>query len=83
MKMSDEHYKLVEDACTSVLHFAHDAKQRYKDDGLSDKRFRWDVLHASTINGKKSMYFITDELYPYLNDTHIDTALRKMFGHAA
>jgi len=35
-----------------------------------DMRLRWDLFHA-TKHG-------TRELYTYLNDTHIDSALRKI-----
>ena len=38
-----------------------------KDHGM---RFRWDLLHASG--------FDTCSLYHYANDTHIDTALRRI-----
>ncbi len=35
-----------------------------------DKRYRWDLLHASR--------FPVTNLYSYMNDTHIDTALRSI-----
>ena len=35
-----------------------------------DKRYRWDLLHASR--------FPVTSLYSYLDDTHIDTALRNI-----
>ena len=42
---------------------------RYRARGLSDQRFRWDMLHASG--------FDIQPLYKAgLNDSHIDTALR-------
>lgn len=46
-----------------------------------DKRYRWDVFHAigRALNphgpGTK---WCCDELYPYLNDDHIDSALRSI-----
>jgi hypothetical protein len=39
----------------------------------SDKRYRWEVAYAAGL-----MPFITDTLYTYANDTHIDTALRSI-----
>jgi hypothetical protein len=43
----------------------------YKGKGLSAQRYRWDLLHASR--------FDTNQLYKAgLNDSHIDTALRKI-----
>jgi len=41
----------------------------------SQKRIRWDVLHASRYD--------VCALYSYLDDSHIDTALRSIFGHKA
>ena len=45
-------------------------RDKYKERGLSDMRFRWDILHWSgaDISG----------FYKYLSDDHIDTALRKI-----
>jgi len=40
------------------------------------KRFRWDLFHAA--GGTK---FACDTLYDYLNDDHIDTALRAIVPH--
>jgi hypothetical protein len=45
-------------------------RDRYKADGLSDMRFRWDCLHISR--------FDVCSLYAYLNDSHIDTALKRI-----
>ena len=47
--------------------------QAYRDAGLSDKRYRWDMTYKAGLSG-----WICDELYPYLNDDHIDTALRSI-----
>jgi hypothetical protein len=44
----------------------------YRAKGLSDKRLRWDVLHASK--------FPIVPLYSYLDDEHIDTALKMIFA---
>ena len=52
----------------------------YKAQGLSDKRYRWDLVYLTD----KPSYaegltkYICDVLYEYLNDTHIDTALRTI-----
>ena len=42
--------------------------------GLSEKRLRWDCLHLSK--------YPTGPLYRYLNDSHIDTALRRIVSAA-
>ena len=38
-----------------------------------DKRLRWDLTRAAGLTP-----YICSELYPYLDDTHIDTALRSI-----
>jgi hypothetical protein len=49
-------------------------KQLWEDENLSDKRYRWDIARAA----KLIPYFV-DVLYPAgCDDTHIDTALRKI-----
>jgi hypothetical protein len=41
--------------------------------GLTEKRWRWDLLYAAGLS-----QWICDNLYPYANDEHIDTALRHI-----
>lgn len=41
--------------------------------GLTEKRWRWDLLWAAKISP-----WISANVYPYANDEHIDTALRKI-----
>lgn len=38
-----------------------------------EKRLRWDLSYAA-----KATPWICANLYPYLNDTHLDTALRHI-----
>lgn len=45
-------------------------KKNYEEKGRTFKRFYWDLAHASHIN------FIN--YYGYLNDNHLDTALKKI-----
>ncbi len=78
LKIKPEHFEQMAIACQATIAGKPDAKQSYADQGLSDKRFRWDVLNASTIDGKRGTLWICDNLYPYLNDEHIDSALRQI-----
>ena len=48
-------------------------RKYYKSAGLSHKRYRWDLARDSGL-----LRFICDTLYTYLNDDHIDTALRSV-----
>ena len=43
-----------------------------------EKRYRWDLCHASGLTP-----WICKELYPYVNDTHIDTALKAIMKELA
>lgn len=70
MKIKDSDLASLRAACESVLAQHPRAAAEYAARGLSHKRFRWDVLRASGFN--------TVGLYWYLNDDHIDTALRAI-----
>lgn len=80
MKMTPEHYAHLLDALrrrmstvtpeqlrTYFEHLAHDPQ-------VADphKRLRWDLLHSAGLTP-----WLCDTLYAYLNDDHIDTALRR------
>lgn len=45
----------------------------YQSRQLSPKRMRWDIARAALV-----IPYINDVLYKYLEDTHIDTALRTV-----
>ena len=71
MKMLAADYAALRDAIEYRFRGEFTAwKDRYKVDGLSDERFRWDCLHISGFN--------TCSFYAYLNDSHIDTALKRI-----
>lgn len=38
-----------------------------------DKRYRWDLFRAARLSA-----WLCDEVYPYADDTHVDTALRAI-----
>lgn len=48
--------------------------QSYLDKGLSEKRWRWDWSYSTPGLTK----WICDNIYPYANDTHLDTALKHI-----
>jgi hypothetical protein len=77
MKMTKEHYKHIEQAIDAIpvklrqSHFASlQLDNRVKD---IDKRFRWDCFNYAGLT-----QFACDMLYKYLDDTHIDTALKSI-----
>lgn len=73
MKISTEHFRQLKLMCEAVMQDHPDGWLKYEAAGLSHERFRWDVLRAT---GK--MNWVCDVLYSYLDDSHIDTALRSI-----
>lgn len=71
MKMKPEHYSHIEQAVKKDDNAFH--RSRYAAAGFSDTRYRWDLVRHAGL-----MTWICDTLYAYLNDTHIDTALRRI-----
>lgn len=71
MRMKPEHRKHIADAVAPWDTPFH--RERYAAAGHSDKRYRWDCLWAAKLSA-----WVCSTLYPYLNDEHIDTALRSL-----
>lgn len=74
MKMTKKHYNEILNRF-KALDKKHDLQavyKQYKNNDLSDKRFAWDMFRA--VGG---IEFTTGTLYAYLEDVHINTALRK------
>lgn len=72
MKMTTEDFNQLRTAVMFTLDCTPDAWVLYERKGISHIRYRWDVLNASRHR--------TTELYYYLNDAEIDTALKKIMG---
>ncbi len=70
--------KMFDDLKASVLAIVEASpegiEQSYYAAGLTPKRFRWDALHASKWDTRAAYN-------AGLNDAHMDTALRAIFGH--
>jgi len=74
MKMTNQHFTQISsllDSCISKSQLS-ELQVEYKQHDLSEKRLRWDIFNACV-----PLPFICQVLYKYLNDEHIDTALRK------
>ena len=77
MKIKKEHrehiHKAIEQIWDRDTHESHRvavvAEGKAKD---VDKRVRWDWCWAAGLTR-----FMCDEVYPYANDTHIDTVLKE------
>lgn len=78
LKITQEHYDKLESAIRAVMSEHPTARESYRTNGLSDVRFMWDALRASQIDGVSGITWICDNLYSYLNDSHITSALRRI-----
>lgn len=68
MKMTKEDYEILKSEIKP--YFSVELMDEYKNKGLSEERFRWDLVWRSKTDIGK--------FYHYLNDNHIDTALRRI-----
>jgi len=76
MKMKQEHFKVLETRIKKILKRKGEFMYReYQELGYSDTRYNWDLLWESGMSG-----FMTNQLYPYLDDDHINTALKRITG---
>lgn len=80
LKMRTEHYQALKDAIGRIPELeAH--RESYKTNNMSPMRFRWDCLHYVTNDGEGRLgREFSKELYVYLDDSHIDSALRRIVG---
>jgi hypothetical protein len=80
MKIKTEHYEAIK---TAFQKLGAVTISGYRDWLLSphnprpakdvEKRLRWDFLYTTP-----GSQWVSDNLYPYLDDTHIDTALKSI-----
>lgn len=77
LKINQEHLQFIKE---QFLTKSKDELKKYKEllktDSLVkdiEQRFRWDLLY-----GLVGSEWVCDNLYPYLNDDHIDSALKQI-----
>mgnify|MGYP003637637815 CR=1 FL=1 len=81
LKMKEQHLTTIQHGIARLLAGAPLLIEDYENGKFSNagrtknlnKRFRWDCLH-SVMSSKD----VCNTLYPYLDDTHIDSALRHV-----
>jgi len=82
MKMTKEHYNFIKGAISCLdKNLIKEHKQFIIDEGKAkdiNKRLRWDCFHATKIKIGDGIGQDGLPLYSYLNDDHIDTALRNI-----
>jgi hypothetical protein len=79
MKITPVHYKELE---TSINEVSQTSKAKVmlemvKAKQLSPMGYRWNLFHMV---GDSNSYALANELWEYLDDNNIDTALRKITG---
>lgn len=75
MKLKPEHYAHIRDSIKAAVEKHNLPKEEVYtvQNNLSSKRYRWDLLWAAKLS-----VWISDNIYSYANDDHIDTALRNI-----
>lgn len=76
MKMSVEHYEYIKSAIAPMSDKIKAHRKFIENEGKSkdiEKRLRWDLTYYAGLS-----QWICDNLYEYLDDGHIDTALRRI-----
>ena len=93
MKMTSEHYETLKAAMAETLRKLQQIQGcEHVTSGLTFVEYcaantkcanatmhaAWYLLYHATINGTSGGRWLCDNLYAYINDTHIETALRKI-----
>jgi len=73
LKIEKRDYLNMQTAILKILYNNPEIRKGYIENGLSDERFRWDMLWKSD--------FDVMPLYNYLHDSHIDTALKHIIDY--
>jgi hypothetical protein len=77
MKITPTDFKTLKGLLQPTLDRVSVSEYRKDNPTFSDKRVRWDFFYGA---GAPARLFVCDHLYTYLNDTHIDTALKAIVG---
>ena len=79
--MKPEHYKHIKSSIENKLatlgFTLNEAIELSREKGLNDISIGWYLLNGSDLTS-----FVRKELYPYLVDKHIDTALKSIIKSA-
>ena len=71
MKITTAHIQHIKQAIAPID--LPELRDAYKAAGRSDKRYRWDLLYRAKLS-----QWLSDNIYPYANDEHIDTVMRQL-----
>lgn len=81
MKIRKNHLYAIQTAIEAVKPQILQAIPSYKEAGFSMTRLMWDAFRLANVGGNGTDRWICDELYPYMDDTHLDTALKRVFAN--
>ena len=78
MKITPEHYEFIKSAIRNkfTVSVVNDHRTFIENEGKAkdiDKRLRWDLLRLAVTSA-----WICATVYKYADDTHLDTALKKI-----
>ena len=77
MKMTEEHYQQFKELISH--RFTKESYDKYQQARLSQTRWLWDSAYGHDLATRQSVArWISDYLYPYLSDNHIETALKRI-----
>ena len=77
MKIKAEHFATLKSLIESVKAQTPVSEYAKANPTFSPKRVRWDYYHATGAAGRE---LLCGTLYQYMNDDHMDTALRAIVG---
>lgn len=78
MKITDEDFNILKSAISPLD--TEERRQFCREHHITFTymRYRWDLMHMAYQRGALQRYVFDKHLHSYLNDDHIDTALRKI-----
>lgn len=78
MKITPDHFRTLSYAIYRSQQGMETLDEYVNQHGLTAKRWRWDLFWRAKRVGYMPERFVEDNLYSYVNDDHIDTALRRI-----
>lgn len=79
MKINSRHFQEIKDALVASQAVVKASATKYQEAGLSPERYMWDAFRFAKVQGNTTKW-MCEELYKYLDDSHITTALKTAFS---
>ena len=76
MKIRPEHLKYLSDILKPLD--TVEMRNTYRASHLTPRRYRWDLTYSKEARALGVSQWISDNIYQYANDDHLDTALRAI-----